>query len=92
MRTNTGSITVSEDHQPDALDYVRGYYGLEFEVGHRIVYRYDGEHHGTVVGCRHAYLIVVFDEDSGHRWSSGEEVLLHPTWRVEYRGAGDRVE
>mgnify|MGYP001608882860 CR=1 FL=1 len=78
------AIKVSPDHQPDALEYVRRYYGVPAELGKRVVYNGTP---ATIIGARHSYIIVWRD---GEPWENA--VMAHPTWRMDYNdGKGWRT-
>lgn len=54
------------------MEYVRRWYGVPARRGGRV--RFDGAL-GTILSADHRLRV---------RLDTGERVILHPTWRVEY--------
>lgn len=64
-----------QSYSPDGYDYVREHYGVQVEIGQRVVI--DGTPGVIVRGADDQYLHFVPD---GKRL----RLIAHPTWRVEY--------
>lgn len=67
-------------HDELSREYIKQYYGLDVEIGQRVLV--DGRP-GMIVGFNGAYLRVLFDG-----WS--HVVNCHPRWRVIYLCGKDR--
>jgi len=59
-----------------SAEYVRGYYGVDYKVGDRLVLRDGAARHGVLVSFPGQYLGVRFDGEK-------RTTRCHPTWHIE---------